>query len=190
LASACESHIEARFLYAAAPVLRGVKPAVLVPLHSQCLAAWRLRQSAWQQATVLRTFEIQTRREATLLLLYDEAAIAACFWDPATAALLTKHGYPAGHDREKMLKRLRERFLECDIPHEIGVFLGYPAEDVLGFIENEGKNCLCCRYWKVYHNAARAMEMFRQIDEAHSRAIDILREQKPLDIAVRLLKAA
>ena len=37
-----------------------------------------------------------------------------------------------------------------DFPHEIGLLLGYPPEDVSGFIENGGKNFLCSGYWKVY----------------------------------------
>jgi hypothetical protein len=74
-------------------------------------------------------------------------------------------------------------------PHEIGVFLGYPAEDVLGFIINEGRNYVCCRHWKVYHDIERAQEMFRRIDEAHSYALDVLRDWKPIHIAAKLLKA-
>ena len=31
-----------------------------------------------------------------------------------------------------------------DFPHEVGLFLGYPVEDVIGFIEKKGKNCTFC----------------------------------------------
>ena len=37
-----------------------------------------------------------------------------------------------------------------DFPHEIGLLLGYPPEDVIGFIENRGQNPLYIGYWKVY----------------------------------------
>ena len=50
---------------------------------------------------------------------------------------------------------LRMRLASGDgFPHEIGLFLGYPVEDVLGFIENAGQNCKCCGCWKVYCNEA------------------------------------
>ena len=39
-------------------------------------------------------------------------------------------------------------------PHEIGVFLGYPLDDVKGFIKNEGKKYLMIGYWKVYSDLA------------------------------------
>ncbi len=45
-----------------------------------------------------------------------------------------------------------------DFPHEVGLFLGYPVEDVIGFIENKGKNCLCCGCWKCYSNACAAQK--------------------------------
>ena len=43
---------------------------------------------------------------------------------------------------------------------EIGLFLGYPVEDVLGFIENAGQNCKCCGCWKVYCNECEAVRTF------------------------------
>ncbi|MDD3219441.1 MAG: DUF3793 family protein [Lachnospiraceae bacterium] len=55
-------------------------------------------------------------------------------------------------------------------PHEIGAFLGYPIQDVEGFIENAGKNFLYSGYWKVYANMQKAKELFRQFDEAKDRA--------------------
>ena len=34
--------------------------------------------------------------------------------------------------------------------------LGYPAEDVQGFIENETKECKCVGCWKVYGDEEKA----------------------------------
>lgn len=35
-------------------------------------------------------------------------------------------------------------------PHEIGLFLSYPPEDVRGFIEHKGHESKCEGCWKVY----------------------------------------
>lgn len=45
-------------------------------------------------------------------------------------------------------------------PHELGLLLGYPVEDVVGFIKNEGRNYLYSGYWKVYGDVARARKTF------------------------------
>ncbi len=61
-----------------------------------------------------------------------------------------------------MLEQLTQRVRRTDsIPHEIGIFLGYPLADVRGFIENKGRNFKCEGYWKVYSDEAAARETFR-----------------------------
>ena len=37
-----------------------------------------------------------------------------------------------------------------EFPHEVGLFLSYPPEDVKGFLEH--KPCKCVGCWKVYEN--------------------------------------
>ena len=59
------------------------------------------------------------------------------------------------------LKRLKIRVKKCpEFPHEIGLFLGYPPEDVLGFILHKGNCCKCCGCWKVYGNEEKAVREF------------------------------
>ena len=59
------------------------------------------------------------------------------------------------------LLHLRERIEMSDVfPHEIGVFLGYPLEDVKAFIRFRGAGYKVCGDWKVYGNQASAMHAF------------------------------
>ena len=61
------------------------------------------------------------------------------------------------------LERLRSRLAQReDFPHEIGLFLGYPLGDVIGFIENAGKNSKCAGCWKVYCNECETMKLFEK----------------------------
>ena len=45
-------------------------------------------------------------------------------------------------------------------PHELGLFLGYPPEDVRGFMENKTAGYQCAGCWKVYGDAASAQRIF------------------------------
>jgi hypothetical protein len=148
-----------------------------------------MRQNALRKATGLQTLELRNYGGSVLLLIYDEAAMRAVLCNDRATDLLTQYGYSVNGSLADRLQRLQSRFMEDAFPHEIGVFLGYPAEDVWGFIVNHGKNCVCCRHWKVYFDEARAREIFYQIDEAHNRAMDLLYEPVPLHIAANLLKA-
>ena len=46
----------------------------------------------------------------------------------------------------------------AEFPHEIGLFLGYPPEDVQGFLEN--RLCKCVGCWKVYGDEQAAQNGF------------------------------
>lgn len=69
-------------------------------------------------------------------------------------------------DEDKLIANLTYRIGKCHcFPHEIGLFLGYPLEDVKGFIANGGQNCKSCGYWKVYgdvETAEKHFECFRK----------------------------
>ncbi len=52
-----------------------------------------------------------------------------------------------------------------EFPHEIGLFLGYPLEDVLGFIENKGRNYKACGHWKVYNDESYSTNMFYRFNK-------------------------
>lgn len=74
--------------------------------------------------------------------------------------LLNKAGY-IGKSLFGDIKHLADRIENCnEFPHEIGLFLGYPIEDIYGFIANKGKNCKCTGCWKVYNNECEAKKTF------------------------------
>ena len=62
---------------------------------------------------------------------------------------------------EENVARLLRRLTACPcFPHEIGLFLGYPLEDVRGFMENCGRNYRLCGCWKVYGDPEAALRCF------------------------------
>ena len=40
--------------------------------------------------------------------------------------------------------------------------MDYPLLDVIGFIEQGGKNCKCCGVWKVYSNECETQQLFER----------------------------
>ena len=73
--------------------------------------------------------------------------------------LLSSLGYKT-NDLDQCLRHLKFRFKKENFPHEIGIFLGYPYEDVVGFIENKGEKFLANGYWKVYANKDQKIKLF------------------------------
>lgn len=124
-------------------------------LHAQIRA---LNAQLQQKGLTLRL--VKPLGERALCYLYRTSHLDAMLSDPDNAAFLRSHGYETV-DAQCALETLCARLEENpDFPHEIGLFLGYPLGDVIGFIENKGKNCLCCGCWKAYTNACAAQKLF------------------------------
>lgn len=68
------------------------------------------------------------------------------------------------------IDHLAIRFCEHAVPHEVGYFLGYPAADVRGFIEHEGRGFLCFGCWKVYGDVRWAQYRFARYKRCTRRA--------------------
>ena len=67
-----------------------------------------------------------------------------------------------------------------EFPHEIGLFLGYPLGDVVGFMEHKGKNCLCCGCWKAYTDACAAKRQFDRFNKCTCVYRRLYGEGRPL----------
>ena len=52
-----------------------------------------------------------------------------------------------------LIRRLQD---EAEFPHEIGLFLSYPPEDVQGFIDHHARDFKLSGLWKVYGDEAYA----------------------------------
>ncbi len=95
-------------------------------------------------------------------------------------ALLLREGYPAQGGLEAMLETLGRRLNQGDFPHEVGLFLGYPPEDVEGFRLHRGRDYKLAGCWKVYSDVERARQCFRRYGLCRAALCRRLREGKAL----------
>ena len=128
------------------------------------------------------------RKNTALIYVYRPSRLARCLEEPEAQELLFRYGYvDAG--MSDSLEHLRERFRESSgFPHEIGIFLGYPAYDVRQFIENNGRNYLCCGTWKVYSQEEKARCFFarvRKCTEIYRKALENGMSIDRLTVSVR-----
>ncbi|MBQ8927282.1 MAG: DUF3793 family protein [Oscillospiraceae bacterium] len=107
----------------------------------------------------LRVLPLQYRSGRALIYVFRPERLRRELGDEAHSRLLERMGYPCAAPMGKCLSRLMERLRETEeFPHEIGLFLGYPPEDVQGFIEKRA--CKITGYWKVYGDTGRALQTF------------------------------
>lgn len=115
-----------------------------------------------------------------LILVYRTERLKEQLYHPLSQRLLQQAGYPIGAALPQLLEHLKSRLGSMEFPHEIGLFLGYPPEDVLGFQLHKGKNYKLCGHWKVYSDVERAKSCFRQYEQCRDAICRKLAEGKTL----------
>lgn len=109
----------------------------------------------------LRVLPLRCSENRALIYLYRPSALRQDLSHSTASRLLEASGYRSG-TCESIVAQLSRRIRTCEeFPHEIGLFLGYPPEDVAGFIENKAGNCKCVGCWKVYGDVDAAQKKFR-----------------------------
>ena len=104
-----------------------------------------------------------------LIYLYRPAMLEKDLCDPIAADILKKTGYPDDSNIHRILWLIHRLKNLNTFPHEIGLFLGYPAVDVRGFIQHG--ECKYTGLWKGYESdmeqAKRLFARCRHCTEAY-----------------------
>ena len=107
----------------------------------------------------LRIVPLRCRDNRALLYLYRPKKLAQDLKHSTAQDVLKENGYP--EHPGSCVSYLRGRMIGTgEFPHEVGLFLGYPPEDVCGFIALGAANCKCVGCWKVYGDEAAAKKTF------------------------------
>ena len=146
-----------------APTLAGIKTGSLFPCPCEDRRALLadIRQLNRRLAPKgLCLLPIRFLPGQALLYLYRPAELRRDLRDARAVQLLRQAGY-ADESCARCVARLARRFRENgEFPHEVGLFLSYPPENVKGFIAHRANDCKCAGLWKVYGNEEKARSLF------------------------------
>lgn len=190
-----ERNFETVMIEQCSPTLAGLKPANLFRHETRDAQGLAERVAWWNAQLNPRGIQMTVLKECALthrylIYVYRETRLNEVLAQPEVRRFLQKEGYdvPAEADCGALLRQLSRRLCcEGEFPHEIGVFLGYPLEDVIGFIENRGKNFTCCGCWKAYGDPAAAQRLFDQLNKCTSVYLRLFHSGTPI---LRLAVAA
>ena len=130
---------------------------------------------------------LRTKENFALLFVYRLSRLVSDLFREGVGEFLLQYGYHSISANECIL-RLKERLSHTDeFPHEVGIFLGYPLCDVIGFIDNHGQNCLCTGCWKVYSDEFGAQKLFTQYKKCSEAYRKLFYQGRPIE---RLIVAA
>lgn len=149
-----------------APTILGNKPATVLSFmdstYQATLSIWRQYGGEVFQNTLIQFLPLRTGSNLETVLFYRTDTLRRCIMDEHHKCFLLELGYPVDKSLEECLALLCERFRhKC--PHEVGLMLGIPLKDVLGFMDKTDLQLTCRKEWCVYGNPAvslAAMEQF------------------------------
>lgn len=129
----------------------------------------------------IRVLPARITEKTALIYVYRPQRLKEDFERPAVRRLLDECGYE-GCGAEQCVAKLMRRLREGkEFPHEIGLFLGYPPEDVRGFIENKAANCKCIGCWKVYGDEAAARREFAKFNKCTEIYRNLWERGRPIE---------
>lgn len=145
-----------------APTLAGIKTGSLFPVRMKTG-----RLCSWRSASITRCWfpkdsassrcDSRTRARCcicTAHAIWAGSAGPVGSRDPAARRLCLRQQRAVPDEAHRAAARVRR------IPHEIGLFLSYPPEDVKGFIEHHAADFKYAGLWKVYGDEQRARDLF------------------------------
>jgi len=148
-----------------APTLAGIKTGSLFTCSCPCAEELRNTVRSLNKRLVpkgLRLLPLRFSDQKALMYVYRPSGLKQDLSNETASRLLKEHGY-CTESCEHCIAQLAHKLKNFgEFPHEIGLFLGYPPEDVAGFMENKASRSKCTGCWKVYGDVDAAKKRFEQ----------------------------
>ena len=161
--------VSMQMIFHCAPTFQRLKPSSLIMIDPEDLEVLE-RQTAQAGRSGCRLCRGNQR---DMWLLYREDELKKILEKEVNRRFFRAMGYRS-FSLPAVLNQIRVRLAahrdgEGEYPHELGILLGYPLEDVRGFIRHKGKNYLYSGYWKVYGDVEKARQLFQSYDRARKQ---------------------
>lgn len=174
---------EEYLIHHGAPTLAGLKTGSLFPCVYESYDHLKKEIRAVNRALArkgLRLIPLRHGGGRALLYLYRPSRLGRDLARAEAAELLLDAGYTDLRQESCLHELMRRLQTFGEFPHEIGLFLSYPPEDVRGFIEHGGHDSKCCGCWKVYGDVKRAQELFSR----YKKCTDCYRRQSAMGVPI------
>ncbi|WP_027624200.1 DUF3793 family protein [Clostridium lundense] len=165
--------------YNIAPTIEGTKPSSILTFsknNRNLYESWIKYKEQFIKYFNVEAFQIKDTGDTHTILFYRQNELYNQIFKKENINFLKRFGYKEDMQLEECLQLLKKRY-ENFCPHEIGIFLGIPLEDVKAFMNCSNKPCLTCGYWKVYSNLDKALDTFKCYDEAKMNILKSVKDQ-------------
>ena len=169
--------IEKFLIYNASLVISGVKPSATITIkqgNENLYDQWIKYGISFLKEIDIQDINLRECSNALIILIYSEEKLSNYIFKEENKRFLRQLGYSEENDMREYLEILKRRYKEFNCPHELGIFLGFPLNDVKDFMNCKDKKCLSCGYWLVYNNLQEAQEIFSKYDKVKAHTVNYI----------------
>lgn len=164
------------------PVILGTKPAEILSFPNN-------DKDFESNVSKLEKFFSVCKKIQLIKFKYNSNSIKILFYNPRTLEntlndkrnikILKDIGYPNIYNLNLYLEHIVNKMIKGNIPDEIGIFLGYPLKDVLGFIGHPSLKLTKVNGWRVYGDPRISDKKFNEFTKAKFKIKDMLKYLAP-----------
>lgn len=175
--------IEKYLINQCSPTLASLKTGSLFTVTSCDINLIKKEIGYWNEKLknkLLNLILLKYKDGSALVYLYRKNMLKEDLEKSGVARFMKRNGYDDINVDNAI--NVLEKKLSADekFPHEIGLFLGYPLGDVIGFIKNSGKKFKRAGCWKVYCNECEAVKTFNKFKKCKDIYMRLWREGKSI----------
>jgi hypothetical protein len=158
-----------------APTIYGEKPGTLLNLTNSSKFSMKTLWLEYGQKLLSNSnvewMVLKDDPESMKIFFYRVDLLNIYVNDKNNRHFLEAFGYHAAMNLEDLLQYFKERF-QSQCPHEMGILLGIPLKDVMGFMGIGGECHTCQGMWRVYGDPESSLCIMQRMDEAKSQVAD------------------
>lgn len=167
------------------PVILGVKPAEILSFPNYDIntkSKLDKIEGFFKTCSKISYIKFTYNLSSIKILFYNPKPLEVTLTDKRNLRILKSIGYPKKYSLDSYLNHLVEVMMTGNIPDEIGIFLGYPLKDVLGFIGHPSLKLTKVNGWRVYGDSRLSDKRYTEILEAKNKIKNLLNYLTPRDI--------
>ncbi|MDO0822738.1 DUF3793 family protein [Desulfosporosinus nitroreducens] len=151
-----------------APLVLGIKPSVLLNVSLANEVEWIKFVKLFTQQKALQIKKIRELNGRLQVIFYQREKLDFVLRQKPVQEFLMTMNYPKQYSLDAYLSLLKHRIISLKFPHEVGVFLGYPLKDVLGFMGLLPLPYKRTQGWRIYGDELPSNEVYEKYRQARS----------------------
>lgn len=167
------------------PVIMGVKPAEILSFpqgDKNKFENLNKIEEFFKYSSKINIEKFKSQNGCEKLFIYHKVSMKRVFENKNNRIFLKKLGYNMEKEDKEIIKELVLRMKSDVFPDEIGVFLGYPLKDVIGFFGHPYLPLTKIQGWRVYGDSKISDKVFYHFQRARSLMNKLVDENKEEEI--------